>query len=86
MTAQSSQIKAEMFEIWLMRKIMMLNQTQAKPSRIILRAGNWQMPSNIYRRNAIETTHDSEHPPWFQNKKKHAVLLDSNWWLMTLVS
>ena len=28
------------------------------------------MPSNIYRRNAIETTHDSEHPPWFQNEKR----------------
>ena len=25
MTAQSSQIKAKIFEIWLMRKIMMLN-------------------------------------------------------------
>ena len=27
------------------------------------------MPSNIYRRSAIETMHDSEHPPWFKNEK-----------------
>ena len=37
----------------------MLNQTEAKSSRIILTAENWQMLSSIYRRSAIQTMHDS---------------------------
>ena len=37
----------------------MLNQTEAKLSRIILTAEKWQMPSNIYRRSVIQTMHDS---------------------------
>ena len=69
MTAQSSQIKAKMFEIWLMRKIMMflLNSSKAESHH----SHGWELADAFQHLpgSAIETMHDYEHPPRFQNEK-----------------
>ena len=90
MTAQSSQIKAKMFEIWLMRKIMikLICFVKLKQSRVasFSRLGTDRcFPTftgevRLKPCTILSTLHD------FKMKKKHVVLLDSNWWLMTVVS